>query len=89
MLCDQYDCVRLVKPWLSNLLATEDYAWQDVKAVQRENWLFIAWVFGRQKVFGELAQLLVLETSVNSSGKCSAQYSGAGYGPMPPDIIGT
>lgn len=84
ILCDQYDCVQLVKPWLSGWLVQENTQWRKVPdwnttVPGREKWLFIAWVFGRSEVFKNFASLLVREM---------ATYDDI-YGPTPPGLIGT
>jgi hypothetical protein len=62
VLCDPYQCINLVRPWLPQWLADEETS--SLKSSQ-ENWLFIAWVFGREKVFKELATRMVQRVSVN------------------------
>jgi hypothetical protein len=62
VLCDQYQCINLVRPWLPQWLAGEETS--SLKSSQ-ENWLLIAWVFGREKVFKELATRMVQRVSVN------------------------
>jgi hypothetical protein len=57
VLCDQYQCINLVRPWLPQWLADEE---QSSRKFGQENWMFIAWVFGREKVFEALAEDLVL-----------------------------
>lgn len=89
VLCDQYQCINLVRPWLSCWLVNE------VKLSTQfgnENWLFIAWVFGREKVFQALAVhlvrivkpikncLYVIDHSSNKKLKINE--------PMPPGIVG-
>ena len=56
VLCDQYQCVNLVRPWLSQWLADEE---KSSMKFGQENWMFIAWVFGREKVYEVLALDLV------------------------------
>ncbi|KAF4610395.1 hypothetical protein G7Y89_g15724 [Cudoniella acicularis] len=66
ILCDKYDCVELVQPWLEKWLADEKYA-SRIKG--QEEWLYIAWVFGRQEVFQSLAVHLVRNIRVVSKGE--------------------
>jgi hypothetical protein len=85
ILCDQYDCVALVRPWADKWLV---YAGDALKKEGQEGWLFIAWVFGREKAFEDLAQLLVKRSPKSQTGKC-LRYTGAFLPePMPPGTIG-
>jgi len=86
MLCDQYDCVSLVGPWLKRWM--KDEVWESEQPGQ-EAWLFIAWAFGRKKVFETLATKLAAEMHINAEG----QYvTSAGQlldtTGLPPDILG-
>lgn len=62
---DYYDCVLLVEPWLARWLQNEEE--ESMKAGQAE-WLFIAWVFGRDKIFSKLAASLVLDLEIDKDG---------------------
>ena len=85
ILCDQYDCLALVRPWVDKWVV---YAAHEVKQEGREGWLFIAWVFGREKVFDDLAQLLIKRSPTSQTGEC-LRYTGEFLPePMPPGIIG-
>ncbi|TVY34973.1 hypothetical protein LSUB1_G006257, partial [Lachnellula subtilissima] len=84
VLCDMYDCVQLVQPWLEAWLEDElDTALQP----GHEQWLFIAWVFGRENIFNILARKLMEEVEVDKSGRCRVS---TGYlkEHMPPGILG-
>ncbi|TVY49041.1 hypothetical protein LOCC1_G001343 [Lachnellula occidentalis] len=63
ILCDEYDCVNLVKPWLSKWFAYKHGA-ENYGAYQEGDYLFIAWVFGRQKTFNDLAKMMLLDVRV-------------------------
>ncbi|PVH77244.1 hypothetical protein DL98DRAFT_355273, partial [Cadophora sp. DSE1049] len=65
VLCDQYDCVRMTKPWVEDWLRGEE-----VLSLKpgHENWLFIAWVFGRAKIFDELAIHLIRTIRIDEDG---------------------
>lgn len=83
VLCDQYQCINLVRPWLSQWLADEESS--SMKFGQ-ENWMFIAWVFGREKVYEALARELVLHLKpINNSVYAHMQKIND---PMPPGTIG-
>jgi hypothetical protein len=85
ILCDYYDCMALVRPWIDKWVV---YAAHALKQEGREGWLFIAWVFGREKVFEDLAQLLVKRSPTSQTGQC-LRYTGDFLPePMPPGIIG-
>jgi hypothetical protein len=83
LLCDQYDCVKLVKPWLSQWCSNED---EQCLVVGQEKWLFIAWVFGREQVFENLSRALVSLVGRDNDGNMT---NGKGYiiGEMMPDGI--
>ena len=66
VLCDQYQCVNLVRPWLPQWLADEETS---SLQLGNESWLFIAWVFGRENVFRDLAFKMVKGTFVNPINK--------------------
>ena len=66
-ICDKYDVVKLVRPWLSK--------WkEETKALVIwfgfEQWLFIAWAFGDIKTYKTLADLLVFEVTCDDAGRC-------------------
>ena len=85
VLCDKYDCVGLVKPWLPLWLVNEEIQYREPK---HEEWLFIAWVFGREKTFRELATKLVKEVKTSHKGDCLTSAGEILPSQMPPDIIG-
>lgn len=85
VLCDRYDCVKLVEPWLSQWLSDEEKSW---KEAGHENWLFIAWVFGRDKVFSDLTAKIVREAKITDDGECLTSAGEEVSEPMPPGILG-
>lgn len=88
ILCDQYDCVALVQPWLSQWLTDEEI---ESQMPGQEQWIFISWVFGKEKVFVDLARKLAYRVGVNSSGDRVAPYINKNVDfpePTPPGILG-
>jgi hypothetical protein len=85
VLCDKYDCVTLVKPfiekWLSPwaLLCLEP---------GYEAWLFIAWSFGCGQIFGLLAASLVVSIEIDSEGRILSSGNEVLAENMPPGSIG-
>lgn len=69
ILCDQYDCVRLVGPWLTKWLGPIDDQKDDATMPGQESWLFIAWVFGRYHMFNYLSYHLAMYTNTNTQGR--------------------
>jgi hypothetical protein len=65
ILCDEYDCADLVRPWFKTWFRNEiSESCRD----GREKWLFIAWVFGRERAFDSLSKKLLKETCLNKDG---------------------
>ncbi|KAE9371890.1 hypothetical protein N431DRAFT_341880 [Stipitochalara longipes BDJ] len=89
VLCDQYQCINLVRPWLHQWLADEELLSLQPR---NENWLFIAWVFGREEVFKNLATKMVRgivpsnkSVHMTSIGPLSTRYKISD--PMPDGIL--
>jgi hypothetical protein len=85
ILCDKYICTGLVEPWLPQWLANEE---TESKEPDCGEWLYIAWIFRREKIFKELATKLIYEVTTNDEGKCLTSSGEDFLSPMPPDIIG-
>jgi hypothetical protein len=85
ILCDQYACADLVQPWLESWMHLESTVSMEEG---NEGWLFIAWVFGRETTFEELAKKLVLEIRTNKEGECLLKNGDVIPEPMPNGIIG-
>lgn len=49
-ICEQYQCVQLVLPWLDSWLAD---GLQECREAGKEEYVFIAWSFGRATLFAE------------------------------------
>jgi hypothetical protein len=85
ILCDQYDCVQLVQPWLETWL--EYHGKKPFKKIS--SWLFIAWVFGTEGAFESLAAEMAREVQTNQNGDCLDHRGNfIQYKYMPPGIIG-
>ena len=85
ILCDKYDIVTLIRPWLSK--------WQEPLLPQAgedddEKWLFISWTLGDSVVFERIVEKLVLKSEGREEGQCIGSY-GKVLGPnTPPGVIG-
>lgn len=86
ILCDQYDCVQLVRPWLSQWMTNEI---EEANKIGQERWLFISWVFGREDVFRRLATRLAKNVHISEQGKCCSSSGIDLSEGMPPGIMGT
>ena len=85
ILCDKYDCVSLVKPWLSTWLTYESTQYMKPG---NEEMLLISWVFGKETIFRELAKKLVTELKTNDQTDCLTATKEKFLDQMPLDIIG-
>lgn len=87
ILCDKYDCVGLIKPWLQPWVGNEgtEFKWDEAGY---EPWLFIAWVLGWKNRFQSLATKLVRTVQINDAGEVLTWHGDVLPGQMPPDIIG-
>ena len=85
ILCDQYDCVDLVKPWFHT------WFWNEVSQALKdgqEKWLLIAWVFGRENSLDSLALKLVRELLLDKDGKANFGIKDIDSLPIPQSLIG-
>lgn len=87
ILCELYDCHRLVSPWSG--------AWIEKQRAARvpggdtdERWLYIAWSFGRQDLFYEVASELVKCVSLEIDGGQPLVAGKPIREPMPEQILG-
>lgn len=83
ILCDKYDVVKLIRPWYSCWLETDR---EQYCAPGQEEWLFIAWTFGKEAVFKDLSKHLVLTMTIDDLGR---ELNGEGIligSNMPPDV---
>ncbi|TVY84248.1 hypothetical protein LSUE1_G001357 [Lachnellula suecica] len=66
-LVDQYGCIKVVRPWFPFWLADER---ELAFAAGNERYLWVAWVFGREDIFEELAVKLTKEISLDADCEC-------------------
>ena len=82
-LCDKYDCIALVHPWISGWVAPRiDLACQDYY----EEWLFIAWTIGDEAAFERTGRSLILRAKTLESGELDNERLDSME--MPPGFIG-
>lgn len=67
VLCDKYDIVTLIRPWLSK--------WQQPLLPRAgedddEKWLFISWTLGDSGIFERIVKKLVLTSESREEGQC-------------------
>lgn len=84
ILCDKYDMVSLIRPWLSK--------WQEPLLPRAgedddKQWLFISWTLGDSVVFERIVEKLVLKSEGRGEGQCIGSY-GKVLGSSIPEIIG-
>ncbi|KAF7855429.1 hypothetical protein EAF04_010172 [Stromatinia cepivora] len=66
-LCDKYNCIKLVKPWLKDWLKDEQY---EAHLPFQWGWLWIAYCFGRRKLFYDMVNVLVLSACIGDDNEC-------------------
>jgi len=86
VLCDQYDCVQLVRPWLHQWippLAIDDASIDAYSTYGWRSTTFLAWVFGMEKAFKSLTTSLVRAIAVDENGEdiASSRF------PVPPGLM--
>ncbi|KAG9228731.1 hypothetical protein BJ875DRAFT_525634 [Amylocarpus encephaloides] len=80
----KYKCLSLVEPFYKNWLEGEDFEpFQD----GHENWLFIAYVFGRHAAFAKLTKKIAKEVRVNKDGSLIDSLGQLFKDPMPHGIL--
>lgn len=84
-LCEKYDCVRLVKPWLALWLPKKETEYEDD---QCQEWLYRALVFGVEYTFEMLAIKLIKEIKTNYKGPYLSSPDVLISSLIPPDLIG-
>ncbi|KAF2422608.1 hypothetical protein EJ08DRAFT_477381 [Tothia fuscella] len=85
ILCDKYDLVSLVRPYLHDWCAPHS---EQLCAVGYEEWLYLAWVFGYATGFKKLANMLAMQIRTNAEGHClTTGGRGLDKLQMPPGIV--
>ena len=85
MVCDKYDCVSILRPWLSRWISP---LLAHVNQVGYEDWVVIAWVVGDTETFKRVTDQLILTCKTNDSNQC-LNSSGAIFDPaLPPGFAG-
>lgn len=86
VVCDKYDTVTLVTPWLGGWATEEMRGFANEPDYER--WLFIAYTFGFDDVFERAAKSLVSSSKTDRDGQCLNSDEMYLEGSYPPDIIG-
>jgi hypothetical protein len=84
VLIHKYDCLAQVEVFHKGWLADQEF---QVYRDGMENWLFIAWVFGRNQAFEGLADKLVVEMKISGEGTAITATGGTLEEPIPLGII--
>ncbi|TEY44014.1 hypothetical protein BOTCAL_0356g00160 [Botryotinia calthae] len=66
ILCNQYDCRRLVKPWIQDWLKNES---TEAYLPHKEGWLWIAYYFGREDICYHMIKTMALRLTIGNDGK--------------------
>ncbi|KAF2005191.1 hypothetical protein P154DRAFT_530850 [Amniculicola lignicola CBS 123094] len=92
-MCDKYDLVRLVRPFLDLKMWTSSFISPTPTGHYYLHWLYIAWTFGYSDSFDKLARHLALNCTVRPDGSFKDEGLGAHYiivnreERMPPGIL--
>jgi hypothetical protein len=84
ILCDKYDCVHLIKPWVDEWLRDAELQILGESAKR----LFIAWSFGRTERFKNAASVLLMQSGMDETGQLLDLKGQAIPEVMPPGMIG-
>ena len=69
IVCDKYDMRQILEPWLDQWIPVDT---QVGGKIAGDQWLFIAYVFGRQDLFTGLSKDLILTSTVDAGGSLLA-----------------
>ncbi|KAL1643532.1 hypothetical protein SLS58_004892 [Diplodia intermedia] len=89
VLAEKYGAARAFQPWLSMWVGAQR---KKVGVPGYEEWLWIAWAFGEQEIFADLATKLVREVRVDEKGRLvnavgKVLDGEGGLAWFPPDIL--
>ncbi|TVY49043.1 hypothetical protein LOCC1_G001345 [Lachnellula occidentalis] len=70
VLCDLYDCVTLIEPWVESWITKAHELPMPLGSGVQDQWIFIAWVFGKEEIFGNCATTLTRVVTVDLQGGC-------------------
>ena len=86
ILCDKYDTVKLIQPWIKNW-SHELQSRRPVNDPENLEWLFIAWSLGNEPIYETLFKKVVLK--MNASGRSDFDRVEMKMGEfVPPGAIG-
>ena len=83
VLCDKYDCITLVRPWISRWQARHIPL---ARIRRHEEWLFIAWTTGDEATFERIGQRLTFCATTRKSS--SLDFDRLSTLRMPPGFVG-
>lgn len=83
--CDKYDCISVLQPWLSGWLALYEHS---VSEPGWEEWSFIAWVVGDEAIFKQATDWIILTSSKLSTGDWRNELSENLEGRLPSTLAG-
>ncbi|OCK85709.1 hypothetical protein K432DRAFT_413101 [Lepidopterella palustris CBS 459.81] len=84
LVCDAYDTVQVVRPFLPEWTRPYEHA---ILRAGYEEWLFVAYTFGYMEAFKSIAHHLTLHAAIDEDGRCINQNGRVMDGHFPPDII--
>ena len=83
--CDKYDCISVLQPWLPGWLALYKHS---VTEPGWEEWSFIAWVVGDEAIFKKATDWIILTSCKFSTGGWRNELSESLEGRLPSTIAG-
>ena len=86
VLCDKYDTFKLVRPWISGWI-TWLQGLKPTCAPGNEDWLFISWSLGKEKIYQTLSKHLVSSVTINEEGQCLGPAGKILGDDMPPGAL--
>lgn len=87
VVCDKYDTVGLVRPWVKPWEESLKKRSIDVKKPGCEEYLFVAWTFGDLSTYEKIAERLIYDSTCDNKGHFFADGNLLGKN-MPPGALG-